>query len=96
MEWLGFKQKSGRSLCRWISFVFPSRNEGLGSTLLDVMDSGVPIIASDVDGIPDIVKHEQTGPFIPVNNANALVAAVCLFNDNHCENNGNDSKRKIS
>lgn len=82
MEWLGFKQNPGDYFAALDLFVFPSRNEGLGSTLLDVMDFMVPIIASDVDGIPDIVKHEQTGLLIPVNNADALAKAILrLFND---------------
>lgn len=82
MEWLGFKQNPGDYFAALDLFVFPSRNEGLGSTLLDVMDFKVPIIASDVDGIPDIVKHEQTGLLIPVNNANALATAILrLCND---------------
>jgi glycosyltransferase involved in cell wall biosynthesis len=34
-------------------FAFPSRHEGLGSVLIDVMAAGVPIIATNVGGIPD-------------------------------------------
>ena len=82
IEWLGFKKNPGDYFAALDLFVFPSRNEGLGSTLLDVMDFQVPIIASDVDGIPDIVKHEQTGILIPVNNADALAEAILrLFNN---------------
>ncbi|MCW9026649.1 MAG: glycosyltransferase family 4 protein, partial [Thiovulaceae bacterium] len=36
-------------------FVFPSLNEGLGSILFDIMQAKVPIVASNVGGIPDIV-----------------------------------------
>lgn len=88
MEWLGFKKNPGDYFAALDLFVFPSRNEGLGSTLLDVMDFQVPIIASNVDGIPDIVKHEQTGLLIPVNNANALAEAILrLFNNQHLREN---------
>jgi len=56
--------------------IFPSRNEGLGSTLLDAMYAGVPIIASDVGGIPEIIHHESTGLLIPPNDSKALAQAI--------------------
>ena len=38
-------------------FLFPSRHEGLGSILLDALAFGLPIIASNVGGIPEIINH---------------------------------------
>ena len=76
IKWLGFKSNIGDYLAIMDLFVFPSRNEGLGSTLLDVMDYQIPIIASNVDGIPDIVIHEKTGILIPPNDAQALASAI--------------------
>ena len=88
IEWLGFKQNPGDYFAALDLFVFPSRNEGLGSTLLDVMDFKVPIIASGVDGIPDIVKHEETGLLILANNADALAEAILrLFNNRQLREN---------
>jgi len=42
-------------------FLMPSLHEGLGSILIDIMRLRVPIIASMVGGIPDLVKNDQTG-----------------------------------
>lgn len=53
-------------------FIFPSRNEGLGSTLLDVMNIGVPIIASRVGGIVDIIKDNENGLLFDINNPDEL------------------------
>lgn len=80
IKWLGFKSNIGDYLAIMDLFVFPSRNEGLGSTLLDVMDYQIPIIASNVDGIPDIVIHEKTGILIPPNDAQALASAIAELN----------------
>ena len=79
--WEGFQSNVGDYLAGMDLFVFPSRNEGLGSTLLDVMDAEVPIIASDVDGIPDIVIDNESGVLIPPNDASALHDAVLAMKD---------------
>lgn len=55
---------------------YPSIHEGLGSALLDAMATGLPVVASDVDGIPDIVTHEQQGLLTPPRNPDALADAL--------------------
>lgn len=57
-------------------FVFPSRYEGLGSILIDAMGFGLPIVASRVGGIPDIVEHEVNGLLVPSDDPSALAAAM--------------------
>lgn len=76
VSWMGFKANIGDYLAGLDLFAFPSRNEGLGSTLLDVMDCGVPIVASEVGGIPDVVLHEQTGLLVPPDDAKALAQSL--------------------
>ena len=59
----------------WIAafdlFAFPSLVEPLGSTLLDVLRAGVPIVASRVDGIPEVIT-EGCGVLVPPGDAGAL------------------------
>jgi glycosyltransferase involved in cell wall biosynthesis len=45
-------------------FVYSSEMEGLGSAALAAMACGVPVIASRVGGLPEIVEHERTGLLI--------------------------------
>lgn len=73
VEWLGFIENIADYLTALDIFAFPSRNEGLGSVLLDAMQLKVPIIASRVGGIPDIIEHEATGLLFPSGDADALV-----------------------
>ena len=40
------------------------------------MHARVPIIASDVGGIPDLINPQETGILIPTQDANALAAAI--------------------
>jgi glycosyltransferase involved in cell wall biosynthesis len=42
-------------------FVYRSEMEGLGSAALAAMASGVPVVASNVGGLPEAVEHERTG-----------------------------------
>ena len=45
-------------------FILPSNREGIGSILLDAMDRGLPVIASRVGGVPDIVHDDHNGILI--------------------------------
>jgi glycosyltransferase involved in cell wall biosynthesis len=63
-------------------FVLPSvldarqDTEGLGVVLLEAMNYAVPVIASDIGGITDIVEHERTGLLVPPGNEAALGSAL--------------------
>jgi len=74
--WEGFRSNVGDYLDIMTLFAFPSRNEGLGSTLLDAMDHGVPIVASRVDGIPDLIEDGVSGLLVPPGDAGALANAL--------------------
>lgn len=41
--------------------VFPSRTEGLGTTILDAMVIGTPVIAANTGGIPEMIKNDENG-----------------------------------
>lgn len=72
----GFSDDLGSYLAAMDLFVFPSRFEGLGSVLLDAMRSGLPVIASRVGGIPEIVQHQTNGLLVTPGDANELAAAI--------------------
>jgi Glycosyl transferases group 1/Glycosyltransferase Family 4 len=42
-------------------FLYMSKMEGLGSAAIAAMASGVPVVASGVGGLPEVVEHERTG-----------------------------------
>lgn len=55
-------------------FVMSSKEEGLGTSILDAMAAGIPVVATAAGGIPEMVKHEETGLLSPVSDASALAA----------------------
>jgi glycosyltransferase involved in cell wall biosynthesis len=50
--------------------------EGLGVVLIEAMQNTRPVIGSDAGGIPDIVRHEETGLLVPSGDVAALAAAI--------------------
>jgi glycosyltransferase involved in cell wall biosynthesis len=56
-------------------FVYLTQQEGLGSAALLAQAAGVPVVASRVGGLPEIVVHEETG-LLTDNNPEAVRQAV--------------------
>lgn len=75
-EFLGFKDNVADYIPAFDVFAFPSNYEGLGSVLLDVMAARIPVIASNVGGIPDIVHDQESGLLINAQDSKALAAAI--------------------
>jgi glycosyltransferase involved in cell wall biosynthesis len=62
--------------------VHPSRSEGLSNTLLEAMAEGLPVIATDVGGTPELVKDGETGMLVPPDDPVLLAAKIKqLLND---------------
>ena len=57
-------------------FVMPSRQEGLGLAVMEAMAAGIPVVASEVGGLPDLVKNGQTGFSVPPEDVTGLAQRV--------------------
>ncbi len=57
-------------------FVLSSTTEGLGTSLLDAMACGKPIVATAAGGIPEVVEDGVTGLLVPPKDERALAAAI--------------------
>ena len=63
-------------------FIMPSRSEAWGLAALEAMSYGVPVIASDVGGLPEIVEPENGGWLILAGDPAALAEAItCAASD---------------
>jgi glycosyltransferase involved in cell wall biosynthesis len=72
VHFLGYLPDITNHIAALDAFIFPSRKEGLGSVLLDVMRCRTPIIATNVGGIPDLITDDQTGILCASGNAEQL------------------------
>jgi len=63
-------------------FVLPSLTEGTPMALLEAMAAGVPAVASGVGGVPQIIKHGETGMLVSPGRAEEICNAILvLFRD---------------
>lgn len=63
-------------------FLLPSETESFGLAALEAMVSGVPVIASNVGGIPEVVEHGTTGYLAPVGDVERMASyAIDLLAD---------------
>ncbi|MBN1937427.1 MAG: N-acetyl-alpha-D-glucosaminyl L-malate synthase BshA, partial [Anaerolineae bacterium] len=63
-------------------FLLPSETESFGLVALEAMASGVPVVASDVGGIPEVVKHGETGYLAPLGDVDKMADyAIKLLSD---------------
>lgn len=56
--------------------VLPSHSEGLSNSLIESMAAGLPLVATDVGGNPELVSDGVNGLLVPVRNVDKLAAAV--------------------
>lgn len=73
---LGFVADARRYLRAADLYLMPSRKEGLPMALLEAGMAGLPVIASDTGGIPEIVEDEVSGVLMPAADTKALAHAA--------------------
>lgn len=66
-------------------FILSSLWEGLPNTILEAMAASVPVIATTVGGVPEVITHQENGWLIPPNNVTALTDAVIYLLQNPSE-----------
>jgi len=63
-------------------FLLPSASESFGLSALEALACGVPVIASDAGGLPEVIIPEETGVLCPVGDVEAMAdSAVALLRD---------------
>ena len=79
---LGNIVEAARFLKAFDMFVLASKSESYGYVLHEAGLAGLPVVATDVGGIPDIITNNQSGLLVPPNNVSAMTKAVKKLIDN--------------
>lgn len=64
-------------------FTLPSTAESFGNVFAEALASGLPIVASQVGGIPDLVEHGINGLLVPPADPHSLARAISYLGDDH-------------
>ena len=61
--------------------LLPSLGEGIPLSLLEVMRLGIPCIATNVGGIPEIITNNESGILVEPNDKKSLIEAISRLSD---------------
>jgi glycosyltransferase involved in cell wall biosynthesis len=82
VHFLGARRDLGDLLSAMDVFVMPSLWEGLPLSMILAMGAAMPVVATEVAGIPEIVVDGETGWLVPAGNSLALATALAdVFRD---------------
>jgi len=72
----GRSAKPQAAIAQMDVLVLPSEAEGFGLVLIEAMAARVPVVATDVPGIRDVVRNELTGLLVPMGRPDLLAKAI--------------------
>lgn len=81
VTFLGHREDVADVLARADIFALPSRSEAFPNSIMEAMAAGLPVVASNVGGIPELVSDQQTGYLVPPGNPDALATALVSLID---------------
>jgi glycosyltransferase involved in cell wall biosynthesis len=85
VEFLGHREDVPSLLAAADAFVLPSRSEAFPTGAIEAMAAGLPVVASGVGGIRDVIADGRTGVLVPPGDPEALALAVASLIDNPAE-----------
>jgi glycosyltransferase involved in cell wall biosynthesis len=77
ITWVGFTSDVNGELAQMDALVLPSLfGEGMPMVVLEAMAAGVPVVATRVEGTPEVIEHGHSGLLVPPGDAGALAATL--------------------
>lgn len=79
IDWVGFQKDVIPFLKKMDVFLMTSWSEGLPVATIEAMATGLPVVATSVGGVPELVIHEETGYLGPPNNPEVIAKYVLVL-----------------
>lgn len=78
-------------------FLLPSESEGLPLSIMEAMNNGLPVIATNVGGVDELVEDQKTGLLIPPKSPSAIADSIIYLVEKKelCKFFGINAKKKI-
>lgn len=85
LKYTGFMEDIGRFLSALDVFVLPSDCEPFGLVLIEAMARGIPVVATNAGGVPEIVVQGESGLLVPPQSPQAMADAIVHLLSNPLE-----------
>lgn len=97
IRFLGHRDDVPSVLAEADAFVLPSQSEAFPNSIIEAMASGLPVVATAVGGIPELVADGTTGRLVPPGDADALADAIVhvLENPGRAAEYGRAGRRRV-
>lgn len=82
IEFLGFREDIPQLMQAMDIFILPSLSEGTPLSILEAMASQIPVVATDVGGLSEIVENGKTGFLVPSEDPESLAEKILLVLEN--------------
>ena len=94
---VGFRSDIGELLNCADIFAFPSYREGLPVSAMEAMYMGLPVVASDIRGVRDLIENGKNGFLCNPFDSDTFFEKITLLADNKklCEDIGGENKEKV-
>ena len=98
LAWLPGERRDVAEIMRAMDlFVLPSLRVGISNTILEAMATGLPVVATEVGGNPELVNAGETGELVPHSNAPAMAKAITNYSSQpeKARDHGRNARRKV-
>lgn len=76
VRFIGVTENPGEVYAATDVLLLPSRSEGMPAVVIEAGLSGIPVVATDVGGVGDVVRPGRTGELVPEGDASQFVRAI--------------------
>lgn len=93
---------TSKSVARYLAsldvFLLPSLEEGLGLVAIEAMALGIPVIASNVGGLKEVITHNENGLLVNPGDVNGFIKAVLWIkhNQGHAQSLASRGQQKVT